>query len=110
MRVRRLIANDYKEAFKKVDLILSPTTPNLPFAIGEKSNDPISMYHNDAYTIGANLAGLPAISFPIGFHNGLPIGGHFVAQHLREDLLLNAVNLFQKETDFHQQIPQEFDR
>jgi aspartyl-tRNA(Asn)/glutamyl-tRNA(Gln) amidotransferase subunit A len=110
LRVRRLIANDYKEAFKKVDLILSPTTPNLPFAIGEKSNDPISMYHNDAYTIGANLAGLPAISFPIGFHNGLPIGGHFVAQHLREDLLLNAVNHFQKETDFHQQIPQEFDR
>ena len=109
LRVRRLIANDYKEAFKKVDLILSPTTPNLPFAIGEKSNDPISMYHNDAYTIGANLAGLPAISFPIGFHNGLPIGGHFVAQHLREDLLLNAVNHFQKETDFHQQIPQEFD-
>jgi len=108
-KIRRLIANDYKEAFDKVDLILSPTAPNLPFSIGEKSDDPISMYHNDSYTVGANLAGLPGISFPVGFVDSLPVGAQLIGNHLSEKLLLQVTHAFQNKSDHHLAIPKEFE-
>jgi aspartyl-tRNA(Asn)/glutamyl-tRNA(Gln) amidotransferase subunit A len=107
-KIRRLIAHDYNEAFKEVDLILSPTAPNLPFSFGEKSQDPISMYQNDAYTIGANLAGLPGISFPIGFIDQLPVGAQLVGKHLSEKLLLQVTYAFQKLSNYHDLVPKGF--
>jgi aspartyl-tRNA(Asn)/glutamyl-tRNA(Gln) amidotransferase subunit A len=104
-KIRRLISNDYDEAFKEVDLILSPTTPSLPFSFGEKSQDPISMYQNDAYTIGANLAGLPGVSFPIGFIDQLPVGAQLVGKHLSEKLLLQVTHAFQKVSNYHDAAP-----
>ena len=73
-KIRRLIRDDFANAFKKVDVILSPTSPTPAFKLGEKTNDPVSMYLSDIYTIAVNLAGLPGISIPAGFVNDLPIG------------------------------------
>lgn len=107
-KIRRLILNDYKDAYEKVDCILSPTTPSTAFKLAEKTSDPISMYLSDIFTISANLAGLPAISIPSGFDSGLPIGVQLTANHFSEAQLLNAAHQFQCETDYHQQIPTEF--
>lgn len=93
-RVRRLIQNDYKEAFKKVDVIVSPTAPTTAFDLGSKLDDPIQMYLNDVYTISANLAGICGISVPAGTHsNGLPYGIQFVADSFQETKVLNAGRL-----------------
>lgn len=93
-RVRRLIQNDYKEAFKKVDVIVSPTAPTTAFELGSKLDDPIQMYLNDVYTISANLAGNCGISVPAGTHsNGLPYGIQFVADSFQETEVLNAGRL-----------------
>lgn len=90
-KVRRLIKNDFDEAFKKVDVILTPTTPTTAFKIGEKSNDPLQMYLSDIYTTSANLAGIPGISIPIGFDSSkLPIGLQLLAQQFQESILLNC--------------------
>lgn len=107
-KIRRLIRDDFMEAFKKVDLILSPTTPSPAFKIGEKSNDPISMYLSDIYTIAVNLAGLPAISIPAGFVNQLPIGMQLIGNLFDEEKLLNAAHSYQKVTDWHTRYPEEF--
>lgn len=88
-KVRRLIQNDFIEAFKNVDLIISPTTPTTAFKIGEKTDNPLSMYLSDIYTTSANIAGIPAINIPCGFDsNNLPIGIQFMSNFFREDLLL----------------------
>ncbi|MDR9418463.1 amidase family protein [Gracilimonas sp.] len=93
-KVRRLIQNDYKEAFKKVDVIVSPTAPTTAFDIGSKLDDPVQMYLNDVYTISANLAGICGISVPAGTHsNGLPYGIQFVADSFEETKVLNAGRL-----------------
>lgn len=93
-RVRRLIKEDYTKAFKKVDVIVTPTAPTTAFGLGEKQDDPIQMYLNDVYTISANLAGICGISIPAGIHsNGLPYGIQFMGDAFQEKKILNAARL-----------------
>jgi aspartyl-tRNA(Asn)/glutamyl-tRNA(Gln) amidotransferase subunit A len=106
-RARRLIANDFAEAFKSIDLIAGPTTPTVAFKLGEKVNDPLAMYAADVNTVAVNLAGLPAISIPAGFSEGLPVGLQLIAPAFAEGALLAAAHQFQKETDWHQRTPGE---
>lgn len=107
-KVRQLISQDFTKAFKEVDLILGPTTPTPAFKVGEKMEDPVTMYLNDIYTIPANLAGLPAISLPMGYVNQLPVGMQLVANHLQEALMLNAAHQYQQHTEWHLQMPEPF--
>ena len=107
-RVRQLIAADFKRAFGEVDILAGPTTPTAAFRIGAKTADPITMYLNDIYTIGANLAGLPALSVPCGFIDGLPVGLQMVGPHFAEARLLNVAHRYQLETDWHRQAPERF--
>ncbi len=96
-KVRRLIQNDFLNAFQKVDLIISPTTPTTAFKLGEKVDDPLSMYLSDIFTTSANLAGIPAMNVPIGFASkNLPIGMQLMANHFREDLILQVSNFIEK--------------
>ena len=106
-KLRRIIANEYQNAFKDVDFILGPTTPTTAFIIGENIDDPVSMYLGDIYTISVNLAGLPAISAPAGFIDTLPAGFQLTANYFQEAKLLNAVHQFQCETDWHTHSPFE---
>jgi aspartyl-tRNA(Asn)/glutamyl-tRNA(Gln) amidotransferase subunit A len=104
-KVRQLIAQDFDRAFREVDLVLGPTTPTPAFELGAKTSDPVTMYLNDIYTIGANLAGLPAISVPCGFSEQLPVGLQLIGPHFSEERLLNVAHRYQSETDWHTQIP-----
>ena len=104
-RVRRLIADDFARAFSGVDVLMGPTTPTPAFALGSKTADPITMYLNDIYTIGANLAGLPAMSVPCGFVQGLPVGLQIIGPHFGEARLLTAAHAYQRETDWHRKAP-----
>lgn len=108
-KVRRLIKNDFDQAFNEVDIILGPTSPSPAFKFGEKSEDPISMYLEDIYTISANLAGLPGISIPCGFSGGKPVGLQLLSRPFAEAKLLNTAHQFQLATDFHQQIAPGFE-
>jgi aspartyl-tRNA(Asn)/glutamyl-tRNA(Gln) amidotransferase subunit A len=103
-RIRRLIKNDFIEAFKNVDVIVGPTSPHTAFEFGAKS-DPVAMYLEDIYTIAVNLAGLPGISIPVAPANGLPVGMHIVASDFAESKLLNVAHQLQRATDWHQQRP-----
>jgi aspartyl-tRNA(Asn)/glutamyl-tRNA(Gln) amidotransferase subunit A len=105
-KVRQLIAQDFRDAFKEVDVLMGPTTPTPAFAIGAKMADPITMYLNDIYTIGANLAGLPAMSIPCGLVAGLPVGLQLMGTHFAEGTLLKAAHAYQRETDWHRKIPE----
>ncbi len=100
-KVRNLIARDFNDAYKEVDLILGPTTPDIAFKIGEKMNDPIAMYLSDVYTVSTNLAGLPAISIPMGFKENMPLGLQIIGKHFDEENILRISHLYQKETDWH---------
>jgi aspartyl-tRNA(Asn)/glutamyl-tRNA(Gln) amidotransferase subunit A len=104
-KVRQLISADFSQAFADVDLIAGPTTPTPAFRLGQKTNDPVEMYLNDIYTIGANLAGLPAMSVPCGFLRGLPVGLQLVGPPLAEGRLLKAAHHFQRATDWHLRVP-----
>jgi len=104
-KMRSLITADFKSAFAKVDLLAGPTSPTPAFGIGAKVDDPITMYLNDIYTIGANLAGLPAMSVPCGFVGGLPVGLQLIGPHFGESRLLAAAHAYQRETDFHRRVP-----
>jgi aspartyl-tRNA(Asn)/glutamyl-tRNA(Gln) amidotransferase subunit A len=104
-KVRALITADFLRAFGEVDLLLGPTTPTVAFGLGDKTSDPVTMYLNDTYTIGANLAGLPAMSIPCGFASGLPVGLQLIGPHFGEARLLNAAHRYQQETDWHLQAP-----
>jgi aspartyl-tRNA(Asn)/glutamyl-tRNA(Gln) amidotransferase subunit A len=104
-KVRRLITDDFRAAFQKVDLVIGPTTPTPAFDIGAKIDDPVTMYLNDIYTIGANLAGLPGVSLPCGLIDGLPVGLQLVGPHFAEAKLLNAAHQFQQATDWHRRAP-----
>jgi len=105
-RVRRLIANDFAEAFKSVDVIAGPTTPTTAFKIGEKVDDPIALYAADVNTVAVNLAGLPAISLPAGFSAGLPVGLQLIAPAFAEARLLNVGHQLQLATDWHLRTPE----
>jgi len=106
LKVRRLIKKDFDDAFKEVDVILTPTSPTPAFKIGEKMDDPLSMYLSDIYTISTNLAGLPAVSFPCGFtKNNLPIGAQLIGKEFGEDTLIRMGFTYQTCTDFHKKIP-----
>lgn len=93
-RVRRLIRQDFEDAFKKVDLIFTPTSPTLPFKFGERTQDPLSMYLADVYTVSVNLAGVPAISIPCGTVNGLSVGLQIIGNHFDEKTILQAANIY----------------
>jgi aspartyl-tRNA(Asn)/glutamyl-tRNA(Gln) amidotransferase subunit A len=108
-KVRRLITDDFRAAFEKVDLVISPTTPTPAFDIGAKMHDPVTMYLNDIYTIGANLAGLPGVSLPCGFVDELPMGLQLVGPHFAEAKLLNAAHQFQQATDWHRRAPRGYE-
>ncbi|MGD8875236.1 MAG: Asp-tRNA(Asn)/Glu-tRNA(Gln) amidotransferase subunit GatA [Gammaproteobacteria bacterium] len=104
-QVRRLIREDFMRAFDSVDVIMGPTTPSAAFRLGEKADDPVSMYLSDTYTIAANLAGLPALSIPAGFVDGMPVGQHLVGNYFAEGRLLNAGHRYQQVTDWHMRCP-----
>jgi aspartyl-tRNA(Asn)/glutamyl-tRNA(Gln) amidotransferase subunit A len=107
-KVRQLITSDFARAFGDVDVLIGPTTPTPAFEIGAKTSDPITMYLNDIYTIGANLAGLPAMSIPCGFVQGLPVGLQIVGPHFSEAKLLNVAHIFQRATDWHTRVPERY--
>jgi aspartyl-tRNA(Asn)/glutamyl-tRNA(Gln) amidotransferase subunit A len=107
-KVRRLIADEFARAFAAVDVLMCPTSPTPAFDLGAKVDDPITMYLNDIYTIGANLAGLPAISIPCGFAAGLPVGLQIIGPHFGESRLLGVAHAYQRETDWHTRIPEGY--
>ncbi len=100
-KARRLIQQDFVEAFKEVDLIMGPTAPNPAFKIGAKGNDPVAMYLEDIFTIATNLAGLPGMSIPCGFVDNKPCGLQIIGNYFAEGRMLNAAHQFQCATDFH---------
>jgi len=104
-KLRRRISEDFQKAFDNVDVIMGPTTPGVAFKLGEKTDDPVSMYLCDVYTTGVNLAGLPAASIPIGFSEGLPVGLHLIGNYFQEGRLLNAAHQYQQTSDWHLQMP-----
>jgi aspartyl-tRNA(Asn)/glutamyl-tRNA(Gln) amidotransferase subunit A len=104
-KVRRLIQQDFINAFKDVDVLMSPTSPSPAFVQGEKSNDPVTMYLEDIFTIAVNLAGIPAMSVPAGFVDGLPVGLQIIGDYFSEPRLLNAAHQFQQVTDWHRREP-----
>jgi len=106
LKVRTLIKRDFERAFEKVDVIVSPTSPTPAWRLGEKIDDPLSMYLADIYTISANLAGIPAVSIPCGFSSdGLPIGMQLMGRHFAEDRLLQVAWAYQQQTDWHTRVP-----
>ncbi|MFZ0470657.1 MAG: Asp-tRNA(Asn)/Glu-tRNA(Gln) amidotransferase subunit GatA [Thiogranum sp.] len=107
-QVRRLIREDFAQAFAEVDIILGPTTPTTAFKLGEKADDPVTMYLSDIYTIAVNLAGLPGMSLPAGFAGGLPVGLHLVGDYFAESRLLNVAHRYQQATDWHTRVPAAF--
>ena len=107
-KARQLITDEFRAAFTRVDLLLGPTTPTPAFALGAKIDDPITMYLNDIYTIGANLAGLPGLSMPCGSIDGLPMGLQLIGPHFAEARVLNAAHQFQQATEWHLQAPRGY--
>ena len=101
LKVRRLIADDFSRVFENYDLIISPTTPTTAFKIGEKVDDPLAIYMNDILTAPINMAGLPAMSIPCGFHEGLPIGMQLISMAFDESTLFKAAFAFEQNTDFN---------
>ena len=107
-QLRRMIKQDFQQAFDSVDLILGPTTPETAFKLGAKTDDPVSMYLQDIYTISLNLAGLPGMSLPAGFIDGLPVGMQLIGNYFDEAGLLNAAHSYQQVSDWHLQVPEAF--
>ncbi|MFW5450374.1 MAG: Asp-tRNA(Asn)/Glu-tRNA(Gln) amidotransferase subunit GatA [Methylophagaceae bacterium] len=105
---RRLISDDFQQAFNDVDVIMGPTAPTTAFNLGEKKDDPVAMYLADIYTISTNLAGLPGMSIPAGFVGGLPVGLQIIGNYFDEARLLNIAHRYQQTTAWHQQIPAGF--
>lgn len=105
-QLRRLIKQDYVRAFEQVDVILCPTTPEIAFKRGEKTDDPINMYLQDIYTLSLNLAGLPGMSIPAGFSQTMPVGLQLIGNYFEESRILNAAHKFQQTTDWHLHAPE----
>jgi len=104
-KIRKIISNEFEDAFKEVDLIIGPTTPDTAFKLGEKTNDPIAMYLSDVFTVSTNLAGLPAMSIPMGFKNNLPLGLQIIGNHFDESKILSLAHHYQNLTDWHTKSP-----
>ncbi|MDT8375332.1 MAG: Asp-tRNA(Asn)/Glu-tRNA(Gln) amidotransferase subunit GatA [Mariprofundaceae bacterium] len=107
-KVRTLVQQDFIKAFEKVDIIATPTSPITAFKLGEKSDDPLTMYLSDIFTIAVNLAGLPGLSQPCGFANDMPVGLQWIAPAWREDVLLGAAAAYEHATDWHTRTPSGF--
>jgi aspartyl-tRNA(Asn)/glutamyl-tRNA(Gln) amidotransferase subunit A len=106
-QVRTLISRDFKTAFETCDVLLSPVAPTPAFKIGEKTDDPLTMYLSDIFTLSTNLAGIPGISVPCGFSStGLPIGLQLLGSHFSEETLLKVAYNFEQSTDIHMKKPQ----
>ena len=105
-QIRRLIAQDFVEAFKTCDVIMGPTAPSTAFKAGEKADDPVSMYLQDVYTIATNLAGLPGMSIPAGFSNDLPVGLQLIGNYFDEARMLDVAHAYQQVTDWHAHMPE----
>ncbi|MGD8851498.1 MAG: Asp-tRNA(Asn)/Glu-tRNA(Gln) amidotransferase subunit GatA [Gammaproteobacteria bacterium] len=108
-QVRRLIRDDFVRAFDEVDIIMGPTSPTTAFRLGEKADDPVTMYLSDTYTIAVNLAGLPGMSIPAGFVDGLPVGLQLIGNYFEEGRLLSAAHRYQQVTDWHRRVPPGFE-
>jgi aspartyl-tRNA(Asn)/glutamyl-tRNA(Gln) amidotransferase subunit A len=108
-QVRRLIAEDFRRAFEAVDVLMGPTSPTTAFRLGEKTDDPVTMYLSDIYTIAVNLAGLPAVAMPVGFVQGLPVGLQVIGSYFSEARLLNVAHRYQQVTDWHLRVPPGFE-
>lgn len=106
LKVRRLIRDELIDTLNQVDIIAGPTSPTLPFKIGKQNNNPVETYLADLFTVAANLAGLPAMSIPVGFSHGLPVGLQLMGRPLEEATLLQAAHQYQLRTDWHQQQPE----
>ncbi|MBM3948765.1 MAG: Asp-tRNA(Asn)/Glu-tRNA(Gln) amidotransferase subunit GatA [SAR202 cluster bacterium] len=104
-KVRTLIRQEFAKAFQEFDALVAPTSPSVAFALGAKTADPIQMYLNDVFTIPVNIAGIPAISVPAGFVDGLPVGLQFMAKHLGEETLLRAAYAYEQATEWHKHKP-----
>ena len=107
-KARRLIADNFERAFKQVDVLMGPTAPTPAFDLGAQMDDPLTMYLNDIFTIGANLAGVPALSIPCGLVQNLPVGLQIIGAHFSEAKLLNVAHAYQRETEWHKQMPQAY--
>jgi len=105
-QLRRLIAQDFTEAFKQCDVIMGPAAPGTAFKTGEKTDDPVAMYLEDLYTIAVNLAGLPGMSVPAGFADGLPVGLQIIGNYFSEARMLNVGHQYQQVTDWHTRMPE----
>jgi aspartyl-tRNA(Asn)/glutamyl-tRNA(Gln) amidotransferase subunit A len=105
-KVRTLIKQDFEKVFEKYDVIIGPTTPTPAFKVGEKTKDPLTMYANDILTIPVNLAGVPGISVPAGFVDGLPVGLQIIAKHFDESTIYRVAHAYEQATDHHKQKPQ----
>lgn len=108
-KIRRLIAQDFKEAYQKCDLIMGPTVPSTAFKTGEKTGNPVEMYLQDIYTIATNLAGLPGMSVPAGFSKGKPVGLQIIGNYFDEARMLNVGHAYQQVTDWHTKMPKGFE-
>lgn len=108
-KIRRLIRDDFQEAFKQVDVILGPTSPTTAFKLNERTDNPVSMYLSDIYTVSVNLAGLPAISIPAGFSQQLPVGMQVIGNYFEEARILNVAHQYQQLSDWHKQLPGGFE-
>lgn len=105
-KVRTLIKQDFENAFKKVDIIIAPTSPTLPFKIGEKTDDPLQMYLYDIFLCPVNLAGIPGLNIPSGFVDGLPVGMQIIGPQFSEELLYKVAYLFEQETQYYKIRPE----
>ena len=105
-KVRTIIRQEFDQVLNEVDCIITPTGPHTAFKIGEQSSDPLKMYLEDIYVSGASLAGLPAISIPVGFSKGLPVGMQIIGKRFAESALYNIGSAFQSATDYHRQKPE----
>ena len=104
-KLRRLLRDEFRAALGRVDVIITPTSPSAAFPLGSRIDDPVAMYLSDIYTVSVNLAGLPAISIPVGFSDGLPVGMQIIGNYFREAGLLNVAHQYQQMTDWHRRIP-----
>ncbi|HRD49227.1 MAG: Asp-tRNA(Asn)/Glu-tRNA(Gln) amidotransferase subunit GatA [Candidatus Competibacter sp.] len=107
-QIRRLISEDFRRAFTQVDVIMGPTSPTVAFNLGEKADDPITMYLSDIYTIAVNLAGLPGLSLPVGFVGQRPVGLQLIGDYFTEERLLNIAHRYQQVSDWHNRAPAAF--